>query len=229
MDTNFDFSQHTYEPLVIPLGYIHAIRNGDVTALRSLLQEEKPFIPNERQPGWEERLSLLPSVAMSICMAASMEGGLPEEQGRALCAYYQGLFQSITSEEGLPVVMVDLLTDFTEQVFFRRLLESETSLVQKCNAYISMNIHHKIYMEDLAAYCGYSVSGMEHAYKKEVGHSISEQIRKTRLAKAKRLLETTNLTSATIAKQLCFSTQSYFINQFRREFHITPKEYRKGL
>lgn len=63
-------------------------------------------------------------------------------------------------------------------------------------------------------------------FSKAIGIPPMNYLRKLRLNKAKELLLTTNLKVITIAKKCGFSSSSYFILQFKKEFSCTPAEFR---
>jgi len=48
-----------------------------------------------------------------------------------------------------------------------------------------------------------------------------------KLEEAKNLLKFSTLSLAEISNYLCFSSQSYFQNVFKKKYHITPNQYRK--
>jgi AraC-like DNA-binding protein len=58
------------------------------------------------------------------------------------------------------------------------------------------------------------------------GFSASRYIRKLRLAKAKELLDETELSVSEIGYATGFAQPSYFSNSFKAEYGISPSEYR---
>ena len=226
MEFSIDLLSVSGGPVRFPLEFADAVRNGDTRSLRNLMSSTHIL---ESMVDSEYNLMVMPVVYMSLCSLAAREGGLPEERALEIGQRFREAFEAAGNLQEVTITISDMMMEYAEAVFFQKLLSEDATLVQKCNAYISLNIEHKIYMEELAEYCGYSISGMEHAYKKATGHSLTETVRVTRLEKAKRLLETTSMSSAAISRQLCFSTQSYFINLFKKEYGVTPKEYRASL
>ena len=64
-------------------------------------------------------------------------------------------------------------------------------------------------------------------FKRELGFNISSYIMRRKLEEAKSLLNYTDMTISEISEYLCFSSQAYFQNVFKKKYGITPKEYRK--
>ncbi len=63
-------------------------------------------------------------------------------------------------------------------------------------------------------------------FKKEMGMAVAEYIRAQKLSEVKRLLTETDYSLSEIALSLGYSSQSYFQNQFKAEFGITPIQYK---
>src|ERR1051326_5282597 len=64
-------------------------------------------------------------------------------------------------------------------------------------------------------------------FKNEVGIGIREYARKRRLIMAADKLRTTDLPIKTIAADLGYKKPFDFARSFRRQFHLSPREYRK--
>ena len=54
------------------------------------------------------------------------------------------------------------------------------------------------------------------------GYSVVDLLRKARLAKAKRLLETTDKNISEVAYEVGFTTSSYFAKRFKEEYGVRP-------
>ncbi len=68
---------------------------------------------------------------------------------------------------------------------------------------------------------------MMRRFKEELGIHIGAFITRCKLEEAKSLLTYSNKSLAEISSYLCFSSQSYFQNVFKRKYGITPKQYRE--
>ncbi len=74
---------------------------------------------------------------------------------------------------------------------------------------------------------GYTDYYLTEKFRKETGRSISTYIRDVKMARARVLLDTTDLSVAEIADRLAFNTPNYFIQSFRSVMGCTPARYRK--
>ena len=65
-------------------------------------------------------------------------------------------------------------------------------------------------------------------FRRELGITIGQFIMRCKFEEAKSLLTYTDMSLSEISHYLCFSSQSYFQNVFRKKYNITPDCYRKG-
>ena len=75
----------------------------------------------------------------------------------------------------------------------------------------------------------YSPSHISHLFKKRSGMTINQYTNSLRIAEAKALLDSTELSVQEIALTVGFSDANYFSNVFRAAENVSPREYRKRL
>jgi AraC-like DNA-binding protein len=90
-------------------------------------------------------------------------------------------------------------------------------------------MHSKISLAELAKACCLSETYLSTLFKKEVGINISTYIMRQKIKTAQEMLLNTKLSAKDIGYYLNFSTQSYFINCFKRECGMTPRQFRRRL
>jgi AraC-like DNA-binding protein len=71
-----------------------------------------------------------------------------------------------------------------------------------------------------------SESYVSYLFKKETGDTITEYIEKTRLKKAKELLDLTSLSVKEISSEIGYQDQNYFSRMFKKHEGISPTRYR---
>ena len=137
------------------------------------------------------------------------------------------LWKSVLSRE-IPVKLFEAVTPplciMLEQLLAEHsiLSGSEYSqILQFLNEY-----HTSVALSDLAKHFGRSKSHISHLFKKESGMTIRAYCNHLKLIDAKKLLLTTDLPITEIAFNVGFNDTSYFIALFRKEFGITPLQYR---
>ena len=87
--------------------------------------------------------------------------------------------------------------------------------------------NEKIKVSDLADLSGFSESYFMDLFRQYVGMSCIQYINHYRIQKAAHALEKTGKSVTEIAMDQGFNNVSYFNLQFRREFGMTPRQFRK--
>ena len=98
----------------------------------------------------------------------------------------------------------------------------------KCIQFITRHVNEPIQVGDVAEHIGRSRSYLTAKFKKELGFDVSTFIMRCRLEEAKSLLTYSDKSLSEISSYLCFSSQSYFQNVFRKKYNVTPLQYRNN-
>jgi len=95
--------------------------------------------------------------------------------------------------------------------------------------YIDENYMHTVGAEKMASMCNMSYSYFSRFFKASVGKTFSEYLSYVRITEAEKLLVSSSLNISQIAIETGFSNASYFITQFKRHRHMTPKKFKQHL
>lgn len=88
---------------------------------------------------------------------------------------------------------------------------------------------HRLTVAQAAACCGYSSSHFMRWFKQATGTSFCTYLNDRRLAAAAERLRETSDTVLAIAEEVGFDNLSHFNHQFKKRYHVTPREYRLGM
>ncbi len=102
------------------------------------------------------------------------------------------------------------------------------SRVRRVMDYIEANLNHGVRLQELAALAGLSPFHFARQFKDATGLAPHQFVLRTRVERAKQLLERTELSLAEIGLTLGFSHQSHFTTVFRRMVGATPKAWREA-
>ncbi len=128
----------------------------------------------------------------------------------------------------------ELITLFQQSIydFYHQLNETKKdhySLhVYKCIHYIDTHLYDKISLSHLVEHTGLSESYLSAAFKKEIGETMTHYIQRKKADEAARLLLFTNKSHIEISCLLNYSSQSNFIQIFKKYKHMTPKQYQQS-
>ena len=81
----------------------------------------------------------------------------------------------------------------------------------------------------LAALVNLSPSRFRHLFKQETGASPAQYLKDFRLRKAEVMLRTTFLSVKQVLKQVGLSSNTHFVNDFRKLHGMTPTAYRRAF
>ena len=166
-------------------------------------------------------------ITISMLTRYCIQGGMPQEEAFNLSDLYIQRTDTAVSEAQIHVLHYQAIQDFTGKM--RRLQDNTrySPLVLKAMDYISIHLHSRIFLQDIADAAAVSAPHLSRLFQAEVHLSISEYIAIKKVEAAKNLLQYTEHTAASISSLLSFSSQSYFIKVFQKYVGMTPKEYRK--
>ncbi|EAC4320627.1 helix-turn-helix transcriptional regulator [Listeria monocytogenes] len=137
------------------------------------------------------------------------------------------------------VEVLDVLSDYYSAHEKQKQPRKETTSVNKIGKehkeikqairYIKKNIHRSITLEEVANYVYLSPFYLSKLFKNELNINFINYVNEQKMLYAKEQLEKSDWAVHTIAKNLGFSRASYFCKVFKKEFDMTPKEYRDSL
>ena len=198
---------------------------------------EFDFVPQEVEKA--ERVGVLAQndelkqteymVISAICLAtrAAIRGGVSAAEAYSLSeAYYQKIAKCRNSMDILNLYQ-RAATDFTNRVQKNREKGRSADYIEQCKDYITTHYHQKFTMEELANRLGLNRSYLSRKFTEEVGMTMNQYLIKKRLEAAANMLKYSDTKISQISDYLCFNSQSHFGDMFRRQYGMTPLEYRK--
>jgi AraC-like DNA-binding protein len=94
-------------------------------------------------------------------------------------------------------------------------------------AYVDRHCRESITLEDVAEVVHVSPSRVRHVFKDVTGVSFKEYVTQVRVAEAKRLLLSTDLSVADVARAVSYTNLHQFYKVFYRSCAMSPAEYRR--
>lgn len=205
------------------------IQNGNPDAL-------KAFLSATRIPIGEGMMARSPlrhaknrfiSTVVKVGILGAIPGGVDVEKTYRLIDYYVLECEQLQTIEAINQLHYAMLLDFCQRAGETRIPEGISPDVYKCMTYIRNHTNELVSVEDAAACVGRSASYMMKHFKSELGIHMGAYIMRCKLEEAKSLLTYSEKSLAEISSYLCFSSQSYFQNVFKKQYGITPMKYRQ--
>lgn len=104
-----------------------------------------------------------------------------------------------------------------------------TALVRSAQRYMDRHFSESLTLEDIAGACNLSPIYFHQQYVALAGHTPHEYLADKRMAKAKIMLRTEDVSVAAVADACGFTSQSYFCACFKRAVGVTPGQYKKNM
>ena len=165
-------------------------------------------------------------VTVAMITRRCVEAGMELEQAFRLSDFYILKMDSCASIEAISKLHKQMALDYTRKMILVKKSAMLSKPVIICMDYIYSHINQRITVETLAEHAGLSPSYLSRLFKKELNTSISDYICEMKIEKAQHLLKYSDYSLAEIANYLAFSSQSHFIQSFKKLIGMTPKKYR---
>ncbi len=206
------------------------IRAGDVDRLHSFLAENGTtniYPGSLADSPLRQAKDLFIVTVTKVVQLAAIPGKLDLELAYQLQdSYIQECEKCLTlaEVERLEFLMV---TDFCRRLGTSRAPEGISQEIYQCMSFIHEHTNEELAVTDVADFIGRSPSYLLARFKKEVGVSVGAYIAQCKLEDAAHLLIYSDNSLSAISNYLCFSSQSYFQNVFKKQYGVTPLQYRK--
>lgn len=166
-----------------------------------------------------------------ICMAyascrAAIAGGLSEEYAFNLSDSMCQKMDAMTDATEVSKYSMNCMIEFCHQVHDTSQNEHYSSYTHTCCDYITQHLFDAFTIDDLSREIGLNKKSLGQYFKKDTGLGIPEYILKKRLEEASYLLTNSNMDISSISELLQFSSQSHFTARFKKQFGVTPLQYR---
>ncbi len=210
------------------LSYVSA---GDVAGLTAFFDQVASVQPLIEGKVADDTLRQSKNIFIGlICMVGkvgAIRGNLDIEQTYQLIDVYTQECERLSSVREVGELRYTAIMDFTRRVAEQKHPDAYSAQVYAALQYIKTHTNQPITASDVVAHVGKSRSVFMEQFKKETGETIGRYIIKAKLQEAKLLLAYSGRSLADISSFLYFSSQSHFQNQFKKEFGITPLQYRR--
>lgn len=206
---------------------LRLVRTGDCEGFKRFAYSESNFHIGVTGSTALRQLKNNIIITTTLCTRAAIEGGLDYDTAYQLSDYFIQSSERLTSADRLTDLLGKVSYTFAEKVAQSKTPVSTDERMQKAIRYIQQNVNQHLTVGDVADYAGFSKSYFSAYFKKTLGFSVSAFILRCKLEEGRELLQYTNKSISTISEFLCFSSQSHFHTAFKKQFGITPSEYRK--
>ena len=205
------------------------IELGDTGRLKMFMEkmQEYPHEGKMAHTPLRQAKNIMIGVTEKAGLLGAIPGGVDVERVYQLMNLYIlecEQMQTIGEVRRLQYIM---LMDFCQRAGAARLPRGISPEIIRCMNYIQSHTNGSVSVEDVAAQIHRSSSYLMRRFKAETGMKVGDYITKCKMEEARDLLVYGERSLAEISAYLGYSSQSYFQNVFKKQYGITPMQYRK--
>jgi AraC-like DNA-binding protein len=150
------------------------------------------------------------ALGLSVGEADELYGRLPEVSAKRLGALCE--------------ILLVLIRSFWEDGLIRH---NRSMLSVRIEQYVTEHIRDRLYIEDICRHFFISKNALYTLFSAEFGTTVGKYILQRKLQRAAALLREGSLAITAVAAECGFSEYNYFIRAFKKQYSLTPLQYRK--
>lgn len=215
-----------HAPFEREIAFYESVRSGSLETVKTLFTPlgGEGFGMLCPDPLQNLKYHLVVSIAMITRFC--INGGMPPEDAYSLSDVFIQKTDACRSIDEIHALHYNMTVEFTKRMRQIRSGQQYSRTMLQILDYISDHLHDRIFIEDIAEATGKSVPYISRLFAKEMNMTISEYVTRKKIETAANMLQFSDYSALEISNFLSFSSQSYFIKQFKKYIGITPKEYR---
>ena len=206
------------------------VREGSREQLTHFFQENAHLNLREgcmaQDPLRHAKNVFITSVARTGFIGA-IPGGLDIGKAYQLMDYYIRECEQLQTVEAVNNLQYAMVQDLCGRTGDAKRPEGISTDAWHCMNFIRSHVYETIRLADVADSVHRSISYVSKLFKRDLDVHVSAYITRSKLEEAQTLLIYTEKSLSQISSDLCFSSQSYFQNLFKKEFGVTPAQFRR--
>ena len=221
-----EFVRAPYNP---EIEFYSSIKAGDIEKVRELCKDplvDKPGLGRLSEDPLQN-LKFHFVITTALVARYCIQGGMDLSEAYLLSDYFIQKADKCKRTEEISRLHPRMCMEYVKRMHDLRKNSVCSIQIAQCIDYIYDHLHARITVKELALHVHLNESYLSRLFKKEVGTSISDYIRRQKLETAMNMLIYSEYRPAEIASILAFPSQSYFTEKFRKYTGLTPGEYRK--
>lgn len=210
------------------IAFYQSIAAGDLEMVRffasPLCSEGCGVLSKDPIRNLKYHLVVLAAMIARFCIKDGMQPGIAYQ----LSDLYIMQADECQTEEELRRVHTEMIEGYTKRMQQVRCSKIYSKQIVRTMEYVDEHLHRKILLSEAADAVQLSIAYLSRLFKSEMGCTFNDYVSRRKVENAAKLVMYSEYTDAQISTLFAFSSQSYFIKQFRKYIGMTPKEYRKN-
>ncbi|MCR4617154.1 MAG: AraC family transcriptional regulator [Lachnospiraceae bacterium] len=225
-------SNETHKQYKKEIQFYDLIATGNIEEVKKIVSSPKKISEYENRSyghlsdDFVQNAKYHVAISTALVTRYCIKNGLDPEVAYTLSDVYIYKMDQMKKAEDIIALHADMLLDYTKHM--ANLPKQNVYSLQTVEAinYVGSHYTEDINVESVALAIDINRSYLSKLFKKNTGISLGEHIRRVRIKAAANMLEFSDHSASEIAEYLHFSSQSHFIQCFKKEMGCTPAQYR---
>ncbi len=204
---------------------LQTVARGLTSRAELMLSRFSPKLLDRRSPDPLRNTKIYCTICNTLLRKAAEKGGVhPMHLDSASSDFARKIEVIGTVDEGAEL-MLEMVRGYCRLVRDRS-TSHYSPFIRRCVIYIDANIAADLSLSTLSATQNVNASYLSTQFRREVGKTVTEYVTERRMELAARLLLSSSLQIQTIAQHCGMSDVNYFSKLFKKQYGVTPRQYR---
>lgn len=206
---------------------LHFVESGDVDGLKNMKLQSSVIHSGTIAPNQLRQTKNIHIIMTALATRSAISSGVDADEAFQMSDLYIQTAENLNDPSAVQNLNLQMLLAFAQKVKDKLIPKTSDEALQRAIQYVLQNINCPITAAEVADHVGFSRSYFSTYFKEQLGFTLSAFILRCKLEEGKHLLQFTDKPLSVISNYLCFSSQSHFQTAFKKQYNVTPLQFRK--
>lgn len=206
---------------------LHFVESGDVDGLKNMTLQSSVIHSGTIAPNQLRQTKNIHIIMTALATRRAISSGVDADEAFQMSDLYIQTAENLNDPSAVQNLNLQMLLAFAQKVKDKLIPKTSDEALQRAIQYVLQNINCPITAAEVADHVGFSRSYFSTYFKEQLGFTLSAFILRCKLEEGKHLLQFTDKPLSMISNYLCFSSQSHFQTAFKKQYNVTPLQFRK--
>ena len=206
---------------------LHFVESGDVDGLKNMTLQSSVIHSGTIAPNQLRQTKNIHIIMTALATRCAISSGVDADEAFQMSDLYIQTAENLNDPSAVQNLNLQMLLAFAQKVKDKLIPKTSDEALQRAIQYVLQNINCPITAAEVADHVGFSRSYFSTYFKEQLGFTLSAFILRCKLEEGKHLLQFTDKPLSVISNYLCFSSQSHFQTAFKKQYNVTPLQFRK--
>lgn len=206
---------------------LHFVESGDVDGLKNMTLQSSVIHSGTIAPNQLRQTKNIHIIMTALATRRAISSGVDADEAFQMSDLYIQTAENLNDPSAVQNLNLQMLLAFAQKLKDKLIPKTSDEALQRAIQYVLQNINCPITAAEVADHVGFSRSYFSTYFKEQLGFTLSAFILRCKLEEGKHLLQFTDKPLSVISNYLCFSSQSHFQTAFKKQYNVTPLQFRK--